>query len=125
MKLLRWLVLLPCAILGGWLAYLVMVGIQRASAYFAFQSPDSLVNSWFIESVGTGAAGAAFVWFGMKVAPVKLPQVAYGLAVSAVFIAGALALPIAVQRDWRAMWFLLCGLVGVASIIPSQTRPRR
>ncbi len=110
---LRWIAVLPSALLGGWLAWILVKGLNRIT--FAWQGidPDSFFSRVFIEGISHGALGAAAVYVGARLAPSHKRIVVFILATLLVAAAGFLLFPAIVLRDWWAVYGV--GAVGVGA----------
>ena len=111
----RWIGVLPCALLGGWLAYVIIGLLQWVTLWFGgIFSPDSFGMQFAVETSRSVAAGAALVYLGVIVAPAHRRPVAYCLAALGVLLVGFSLFPSVWQEDGWAIWSLVCSGVGVA-----------
>ena len=78
--ILRWIVLLPSALLAGWLGWLVVSFVNRISFGMMGINPDSFFSRIFIEGVSHGVLGAGVVYVSAKVAPTHKVIVVFVMA---------------------------------------------
>jgi hypothetical protein len=100
---LRWIGFIPCAALGAWLTWIVMTILNRISMIMTGINPNGLICKFFIEVIASGCMGAAFVYIGSRVAPLKHKIVAYVLLIIAILISGFLLFPAISQQNWWAV----------------------
>jgi hypothetical protein len=114
---LRWLAILPAAILAAWLAYFLMTLAWNIS--LSLQGID--LTSFFVRTCNLAASslamGVAFVYVGAYVAPSYKHPTAIGLAIIAVLLMGAMiALALYVGNpDYWALWQGICLAVGAGT----------
>ena len=70
LDVLRWVALLPAAVLGTWAAWLVVTVLNRLTGFMFTMDPDSLISRIYLETVSGLALGGMFVYAGVIVAPV-------------------------------------------------------
>lgn len=88
MQTLRWMMLLPLAILIGYLAFLVGGFINNLSLMlFLSQPPDSWMKI-ATDAVAHSYMGAAFTYSGVRIAPSKPRYVAFTTSALLVIFAG-------------------------------------
>lgn len=118
----RWLILLPASVVGAWVAYLVIIFVNKVTAYF-YLDPDSFLMRTLLETMGNMALGAALVYIGVYIAPSHKRVVAYvmaGLSISieSVMLFSALIVPtLNYWAVYGGVIFLLAALVTTYSIL--------
>ena len=75
----RWIAVLPGAVLGFFISYALIKLFNLLSNWFAEVSPDSPFASFTDNVILAGFAGFIFVYFGCKIAPNHKKIVAYCL----------------------------------------------
>jgi hypothetical protein len=107
---LRWILFLPGAFLAAYLIWLIIV--------FAFSrgDPDWILSKVFIEVVGHGAMGVAFVYAGSRIAPGYRKIVAYLLTTLAILFAGFSLFPAVAAHNWWAVVGGICLATGAALV---------
>lgn len=99
---LRWVAVLPAAIVGALLARFVVVVVNRFTMA-AYVDPDSFLGRLFVEYVGGAVLGGAAVYAGTYVAPRFKSQVSIVMAALVLLIAGFLLFPSVMVRDYWAI----------------------
>jgi hypothetical protein len=100
---LRWLAVLPAAVIASIVGHWLVVGINRLSMAMVGVNPDSLLASIFIFLVGSVVTGAGFVYVGTYVAPAHERAVAFVLAAIFILLAGAVLLVLLERGDLVAL----------------------
>jgi len=115
--ILRWIAFLPAAFLAGWLVWVVVAWGNRLTMGMTGVDSSGFIARAFIEFISHAALGAAFVYFGARVAPSHKKPVAYGLTAMGFLMAGGLAVTAVLAANYWSVWAGLClsvGLVGAA-----------
>ena len=116
---LRWIVFLPGAALGGWLAWIFLNILGRFSLSYSGMEADSFLAQLYFSTAGHAAMGAAFVYLGAKIAPRHQRIVAYGLAGLGLVIMGFALFPAIMVGSGWAIWGSICGLIGIGAVVYS------
>ena len=114
---LRWLILGPASVGGGWLAWLITTAINRLSLIAVGIDPNSFIGRAYVEAISAFCMGIAFVYVGARVAPTHRKQICFALAGVGLLTVG-LSMTFAVMAtNYWALWAdVLAGLgVGAAS----------
>jgi len=107
-KVLRWLLVFPSAILGAWLAF---VACRLLAVFLTWSSGESQSAAHAIvvvEGISNGALGAGFVYCGTVMAPTRKSIVAIVLA----FVASCAIIALCVDLWWPG-WRLIVGNVAM------------
>jgi hypothetical protein len=105
----RWICLLPGAMLGCCLVYLLaMILIGFSISWYI--EPGSFLSRILVVSFSHGATGFAFLYVGEKIAPSHKNLVIYSLAGIVLIVSGFLAYPAVLVSDYWA-------ILGNASLI--------
>lgn len=115
-RTLRWIAVLPAAILAAWLAWILVNILGRLSLGYAGVEPDSFLGELYFNSTGHLAIGATFVYAAAKVAPLHRKVVAYVLAALGLVISGFLLFPAIMIGSGWAIWGGVCVAVGVGAV---------
>lgn len=110
---LRWIALIPAAFLGGWLAWIVVAWGNRITMSMSGVDPSGFLARAFIEFISHCALGAAFIYFGARVAPSRRKVVAYGLTAVGLLMAGGLVLTAVLSSTYWSVWAGLSLAVGL------------
>ena len=101
---LRWLILAPVSVGGGWLAWLTSTAINRLSMFAVGIAPNSLIGRAYAESISAFCMGIAFVYVGARVAPTHRKQTSLALAgVGLLMVGFAIAFAMMATNYW-ALW---------------------
>ena len=123
---LRWIALLPGALLAAWLAWFLVALLNRITMRMQGMNPDSFILKAFVVFISHAAAGAAFVYVGAKIAPFYNRIVAYGLAGIGLVLAGFMLFPSILVANYWAIWGGVSLIAGVAgsgySVIAAETK---
>ena len=101
---LRWVVFLPCAFIGAWLAWYLWTLLNRISFGLAGVDLNSFMSKAFLVFTSNVILGAAFVYIGAKVAPVRKKIVAYVLAVICLVLVGFTLYPAIMTVNYWAIF---------------------
>jgi hypothetical protein len=113
-SIVRWICVFPVACFAAWGAwFIVMVG-NRLTIGSQGVDPDAFLMRAFIEAISHGAMGAAFIYFGAKVAPTKKKVVAYALAGVGLVSSGFSLFPAFMISNYWAVWSGLSTVIGLA-----------
>lgn len=116
---LRWVAVLPSAILGCIVARIAIVLINRITMA-GYVDPNSLLARVFVEWISSVIMGVAVVYFGWYVAPAFKLHTAIILAGIILLVSGAMLFAALVQRDYWAIFATLAmnlGSIGTAYFI--------
>lgn len=108
---LRWVAVLPCALLGGLIASMVVKGGNNLTFSMQGINPDAFLSRLFIEGMSSAVLGAAGVYAGARVAPNSKAATVFVLAIVFVLLAGLSLYPAIVQQRW---WSVYAGFALVA-----------
>ena len=114
--ILRWVLFLPAGILGGWLAYMLVVLLNRLTFLIHGFDPDSFLSKVLILGIGHAVLGAATVWCAARIAPARHNHVALVVAGLALVGSGFLLFPALVQRDYWAVLGALAVCIGAGGV---------
>ena len=116
MVALRWVAALPASLIAGWIAWFLVLHLNRLSMRWNDINPDGLLARGFVEFVSHFLYGCVFVLAGAIVAPRHQKKVAYVLAVIVFILAGFLLFYAVFTRDYWMIWGLLGLVVGTGFI---------
>lgn len=114
---LRWIAVLPCALLAGTIASIVIKAGNNLTFSMQGMNPDSFLSRVFIEGVSNAVFGAAGVYAGARMAPNSKAPTVFALAVVFVLLAGLLMFPALAQENWWSVFgagMMVIGAAGVA-----------
>ena len=114
--ILRWIVLLPSALLAGWLGWLVVSFVNRISFGMMGINPDSFFSRIFIEGVSHGVLGAGVVYVSAKVAPTHKVIVVFVMAGLSLLGAGILLFPAIASKNLWAIFSCICIAIGAGGV---------
>lgn len=100
---LRWVVFIPGAALGAWLAWILLNILGKFSLSYAGFDPDSFIGQLYFNTAGHAAMGAAFVFIGAKIAPSYRKIIAYCLAGVGLVISGFMLFPAIMIKNYWAI----------------------
>ena len=121
---LRWLIMLPTAIVGSYLAYFVISLIIRCGlSPFSIYPLDSTFSKIVLGSQESLAISVSFVFICVKMAPGYKISVAVGATSLILLLSGAIILAAILSKNYISLIscaFLILGAVGAASAIVKQ-----
>lgn len=109
---LRWVALLPAAVVGSALAYWGLVIVGRITMGSGRGDPDSTVGRLATEWSASLGLGATFVYIAVQLAPAHKRWVARSSACLLLFLGGAFFLAGFMRSAYLAMFADICMLVG-------------
>ena len=113
---LRWICVLPGAVLAGFLASVVVKFVNSLTLSWAVADPDSFLVRVFLEIVSGIALGGGGVIAGVKIAPNHKTPTVFVLAFTFVLLSGFLLFPALAQRNWWAILNVAALVVGAAGV---------
>lgn len=112
-NVLRWIIFIPGAALGSWLAWTFFNATGKFSFWYVGVDSDWFISQLYFETAGPAAMGAAFIFVGAKIAPSHRKIVAYILAGLGCMISGfTLFSGITVGNGWT-IWGSFCLAIGI------------
>lgn len=108
----RWVAVLPAALGGAWLTYIVWMIIDRLVLVSQGFDPDSIIERIWTTVGSSGVMTIAFIWIGVTVAPAHKKNTAGIMGVLAIVIGGVLLLPAILVKD---IWAILGCVAMIAS----------
>jgi hypothetical protein len=117
-NVLRWVVCLPGAAIAAWLAWVVVSVIGRWAAS-GYVDPDGFLMKAYYTLINHGVLGAAFVYFGARIAPSHRKVVAIVLAVIAVLFMALSTYFAFAQENWWAFAACIATAVGSGAVVYS------
>ncbi len=118
-EILRWLVFIPGAILGAWLAWILLNILGRFSLDYVGVEHDSFIAQFYFNTSGHAAMGASFVYVGAKISPSYQRIVAYVLAGFGILIGGFMLFPAIMVGSGWAIWGSICIVIGIGAVVYS------
>ncbi len=116
LEIVRWAAFLPSAVLGAWLAWILVNVLGRFSlGYVGFES-DSILGQFYFNTAGHAAMGATFVYVGAKIAPSYQIIVAYVLAGLGLVLGGFAFFPAIMMGSGWAIWGAICMVLGIGAV---------
>jgi len=113
-EILRWMAVLPAAILGGLAAHLVAIIGNSPGCTRGMVNPDeSVLDKFFVVLMSNALMGAVTVVAGAKTAPRHRRIVAVVLAVAFIFVCG-MTFTVALQRQFSP-WDFMAIIVGAVA----------
>ena len=117
MKSLRWIALLPVAILAAFvIQYLVEVGNKFTIRVTTGFHPDFFVVRAWVEFISHAAMGAAFVYVGAKMAPSRKLAICRLLVGAGLIVTGFLIFLYVTESNYWAIWGGASVVVGMCAI---------
>ena len=108
---LRWISFIPAAFISAWLAWLIVFYLNQLTMSMRGMDTNDFLPRLTVEILSHSVMGGVFVYIGSHVAPNHRKVVTYLLTAFILLIAGFLAFPAVIQRDW---WAIL-GSIAVSS----------
>lgn len=115
-RVLRWVAVLPGALLAGWVGWLLIGFGNRLSFSMTGLDPDGFLSRIFIEGVSHGAIGAAGVYFGALIAPTARHVVVFVLAGIFILLGGFLLFPAILTKNWWAIYAVVALAFGAGAV---------
>lgn len=116
-EILRWVVFLPGAALGAWVAWILINTLGGFGLGFVGIGRNSFLAQFYFNTAGHAAMGAAFVYVGAKIVPSNQRIVAYILAGLGLVLDGVALFPsIMVGNGW-AIWGSICIVNGIGAMV--------
>lgn len=112
----RWIVVLPCAVVGGVAASMLLTFINRVTKSRQGIDPNGFFGRIYVDGVGRAAMGIVIVYLGAKIAPHNKDPVAVVLSGFVRVSAGFLLYPVVLARDWWATYSGLALVLGAGSV---------
>jgi hypothetical protein len=113
LTILRWIIFLPVAVLGAFLAQMAVIAINQM-AFTRHFDPDSFIGEAFIRTVSNAIFGAVLVWIAVRLAPSH--RVVVAIAMAAAYILGSIV-AILTGKGIDSAWDYWAVLVGSAAVI--------
>jgi len=101
---LRWLILAPVSVGGGWLAWLITTAINRLSLFAVGIDPNSFIGRAYVEAISAICMGIAFVYVGARVAPTHRKQTSFALAGVGLLMVGFSMTSAMMTTNYWALW---------------------
>jgi hypothetical protein len=115
----RWVVFIPGAVLGAWLAWIILNILGRFSLSYAGVEPESFIAQLYFNTAGHAAMGAAFVYVGAKIAPTHQRVVAYVMSGLGLVLDGFALFPAIMTESGWAIWGAVCVVIGIGAVVYS------
>lgn len=112
MSFLRWIAIFPGAVMTAWLAWFAAVLLNRITMTMSGLDPNSFLPKVFIEFISHAVMGAAFVYIGTKIAPLKNKKVAYILTGIGLLSAGFMLFPAIRVANYWSIWSGVALIIG-------------
>ena len=96
MEILRWIVALPGAIVGGWLAYIVGGTINNVTTIWALGEPLNGLAKFGLNFTNNMYLGLGIVFFAVKIAP-SGPKIVGSVAATTVIVFGLMSLALTIS----------------------------
>lgn len=115
-NVLRWIVALPASILGGLVAYSIVVFLNRITMA-RYLDPDSFMAEIFVQGIGNTIMGAAFVYIAIYTAPSYKKQTSIVMPGIALLITGMFLFPAIMTSNYWAIFstvFINVGSIAMA-----------
>lgn len=110
---LRWIVLLPGAAIGSWLAYAGLKLLIAFGDIFIGQS-DGILTIFYNEFLASCALGAAFIYTGSYIAPIYKRYTALAMIGVLLMLMGAIILLSFWSSEYFTLWAVFGNIVGAA-----------
>lgn len=102
--ILRWIGVLPAAIVGGVVAGMLSNVINQLSLSWAGFNPEWWVSQIYTDAVANATLGAACIYAGARTAPSHKTTVALALSGLLLVFAGMTLFPTLMDRNWRGVY---------------------
>lgn len=110
---LRWIVLLPGALVGSWIAYAATKLVIVFGAFFVGQS-EGFFTIFYNEFLASFAMGAAFIYSGSYIAPKHKRYTAVTMIGILLMLMGALVLASIWISEYFTLWAVFGHIAGAA-----------
>lgn len=122
-EILRWLSVLPCALLGSiftavLVAFMCLIGdIFDGSFWLYIKHPEFFYyEHFFTPFITTAVLSGTFVYFGGSVAPNFKRQIAFALSIVVIILLGVFAVFAVLSHEWKILFQSIIGIV-VAAVV--------
>jgi hypothetical protein len=112
---LRWIAMLPAAVLGCIVAYEIVVVLNRLTMA-RYLDPNSFIARVFVQWIGHAIMGATFVYIAAYIAPAFRKQVVVVMAGLVLLLSGAFLFASIMTRNYWAMFGTVCMNVGSIAV---------
>lgn len=114
---LRWVAMLPAAIIGSWLAYYLVLLINRVTmTMMVFFDPDSFLGKGYLQWVGNMVLGASFVYISVYIAPSFKKQVGIIMGGLVLLLSGFFLFAAIMTQNYWAIFATFAMNVGSISV---------
>ncbi len=120
-RVLRWIAVLPAAILGGFIANILFLLINKITM-LGYIDPNSFMAKLFLAIAGGAVFGASIVYVAAYVAPSHRKPVAVVFAGLVVLLSGLSLLFVISRHDWWGLLNLITGIGGAAAMATEVVR---
>ena|SRR5688500_10412832 len=122
----RWICVLPGALIGGFLAGVLANILNKLSLAWVGFNPEWFVSRLYTDAIANVLLGVAGIYVGAKIAPAYKSRVALALSALMLIAAGFFLFPTVQARDWWGVYataMLIVGAGGTAwSIYSGETK---
>ena len=112
--ILRWILFIPSAVLTAWLAWFLVLHLNRIAMLFSGIDPNSFLTKVCIEYISHFAMGAAFIYVGAKVAPFHKKIISCILVGIGLIVAGFMLFPAIMVANYWTIWGCISLILGCA-----------
>jgi hypothetical protein len=114
---LRWLILAPVSVGGGWLAWLITTAINRFSLFAVGIDPNSFIGRAYVEAISAFCMGIGFVYMGARVAPTHQKQTSFALAGVGLLLVSFSVASAMMAPNYLALWADAFAALGAGAAI--------
>jgi lysylphosphatidylglycerol synthetase-like protein (DUF2156 family) len=113
-SILRYIAILPGAIIGAWIAYFGIITLNKiVMSHFIY--PDSFLAKLYLETMGNLCLGAAFVYVAQKISPSYKKRITFIATIFMAAFMGLCLFPALMNKHLWAIYCCIVATVGAAS----------
>jgi len=115
-SVLRWICVLPGAVVGGLVAAGVVNLVNQLTFRWEGFDPESFMSHLYIQGVSSAVLGAATIYIGARVAPAYKTRVALALSGLVLVFGGFTMFPSVLSENWWAVYSTVV-MIGAAGTL--------
>jgi len=112
--IIRWITILPLAILGSWLVMMLVYYWGMILGYIGLGfNKESLIGQYYFNSAPHIALGVTYVYIGAVIAPNHQKMIAFLLACIGLVLCGFSLYPYMIRNSGWEIWNIICTIIGI------------